>query len=87
MASARKGNVIRVEASAAYADVRNIHSIKYIGAAASSVNIRSDASASGEVLWTEDATTDVYNPEVCMHDKNGFYVEVTGTAVVYLYLK
>lgn len=84
--SAQVANCIRVEASTQFSDVRRIRSIKFIGTTGASATIK-ETSSSGEVVWTESGTANVYNPEVCLHNNNGFYVTITSGAVVYLYLE
>jgi hypothetical protein len=87
MANTRSANVIIVDTSAAYPDVKNVRSIKYIGATTSTASIKSGASSSGTVLWEESASTNVMNSNVEIRDPEGIYVTITGTAKVYLYLK
>jgi hypothetical protein len=59
--------------------------IKYLGAATSSVILRSK-DASGAILWSEDGTTDIFeDPEIKASD--GIYVNITGPAAVFIYLE
>lgn len=86
MANSRAGNVILVDTTATtVAEAIEISAIKYIGASTSSVTLKAGTS-SGNVLWEESATTNVFN-EVQIREKDGVHVVITGTAKVYLYLK
>jgi hypothetical protein len=86
MANAREGNVIYCDTDdSTFADAKNICGIKYIGAASSSITIKA-GSSSGNSLWEESASTNVFN-EVCIHSPDGIHITVGGTATVYIYLK
>lgn len=86
MANTRNGNVIYVDTNAAFADVRGICGIKYIGNTSGTANVRGDASASGELLWEEEGTANILD-DVEIRCSTGIYVTVTNGAVVYIYLK
>lgn len=63
-----------------------IKSIKYIGASTSSVSLK-QGTTSGTVLWTENASTNVFNGEVCIRTSGDVFVDITGTAAIYVYLE
>lgn len=87
MANTQAGNVIRVDTSAAFTETRRIRAVRYIGASTSSGTIKGGGTSSGNLLWEETASTNVYTPDVEIYDADGVYVTITGTAVVYLYLE
>lgn len=87
MANHREGNVIYVDTSAAFTDVRNVCSIKYIGAASGTATLKGDASASGALLWQEAGTANVFDSDIEIRSDEGVYVTLTNSAVVYLYVK
>lgn len=86
MANARRANVIRVDTSAAFTDVRRIMGVKYAGATSGTAKIRSNAASDGMILWEHDGDVLEFD-DVCIKEVEGVYVEVTNSAVVYLYLK
>lgn len=86
MANTRAGNVIRVDTSAAFTDVRNVRSIKYIGASSGTASIKKTDS-SGNVMWSATGTTDQVDNDLCIRCPTGIYVTVTNSAVVLLYLE
>lgn len=86
MANTRKANVIRVDTSAAFTDVRRILGIKYVGATSGTAKVRADALNTGEILWEHDGDVLAFE-DVCIKETQGVYIEVTNSAVVYLYLK
>lgn len=87
MANTRTENVWFIDTDNTVIDLPiTIKSIKYIGAAASAVSIKT-GSTSGAVLWTESATTNVFDGEVCIRAKSPIHIDITGTAAIYLYLE
>ena len=84
MANHRQANVIFVDTTEDFLDVRYVRAVKYIGAAASTAKIVADGSG-GDDLWEENATTNSYD-EVFIRNSKGIRVEITGTAKVYLYV-
>jgi hypothetical protein len=87
MANSRAKNVYLVDTDATTLSQNlTICGIKYIGAAASSVTIKDESSA-GAVLWEENATTNVWNPDLDIKSSKGIYIAITGTAKVYLYVE
>jgi hypothetical protein len=87
MANHREGNVIYVDTDAAFADVRNVCAIKYIGNTSGTANLKGDASSSGALLWEEEGTANVFDADIEIRCDTGVYVTVTNGAVVYLYVK
>lgn len=87
MANTRTANVIRVDTTAyTYAASVKIESVKYIGASTSSAIITQGTSGSGGKLYENaNATTDPVEEINARTD--GFYVALTGTAVLYIYLE
>lgn len=89
MSNARKENVIRIDTSAAFASEQmTIHSIKYIaGTTGTSASIKSDGSSSGMIMWETASTSDVLDHDLNINARQGIYVTVSNSAVVYLYLR
>jgi len=85
MANAREGNVIRVDTSADFADVRSFCGIKYVGAASGTAAVKAENS-SGDQIWEHSGNVIVFDQVKIRSDK-GVRVEVANSAVVYLYLK
>ena len=84
MANTRGGNVIVVDTSAAFVDAKSIKAIKYVGSASGTASLKVDGT-SGNVVWEEAGESNVFN-EVNLSNSGGFYVTVTNSAKVYLYL-
>ncbi len=90
MSNTRAGNVIKVDTSANFPDVQNIHAIKYVGASSGTAVITKAIAAGtngGNNLWVESGTANLYNPNLDIRCPTGVYVAVASSAVVYLYLK
>jgi hypothetical protein len=85
MANTRAGNVIRIDTSADFSDVRDIVAIKYIGAASGTATIKRE-NTSGDIMWSESGTTNIFN-EVQMRSPDGFRFEVTNSAVLLIYCR
>lgn len=84
MANTRAGNVIRVDTSADFSDVRSIKGIKYVGDTNGTAVIKKE-NTSGNRLWERSGTNQQFD-EACIRCNTGIRVEVTNGAVVYLYL-
>lgn len=83
MANHRDGNVIYVDTTdSEFPDVRNVKSIKYIGAASGTATIK--GISSGLALWEASGDVEVHE-DVCIRCDKGIEVEVTSGAVVYVY--
>lgn len=85
MSNTRAGNVIRVDTSAAFTDVRRIKEIKYVGAANGTASIKKTDSG-GNLMWEAAGTSNVVD-EVSLRSPTGIYVTLTNSAVIYLYLE
>lgn len=85
MSNTRGGNVIRVDTSAAFTDVRSIEGIKYIGNTNGTASIKK-TDTNGAVLWEARGTSDTFD-DVCLRSPTGIYVTVANSAVVYIYLR
>ena len=86
MANYSSANVIFVDTTAfTYAGSVRICGIKYVGASTSSLTIRGNASSTGPILWTDPGTTTKFE-QIEIVDNKGIYVELTGTASVFIYL-
>lgn len=87
MANARSANVIVVDTTGALSEALKVVGIKYIaGSGTPSVSIKGGASASGTVVYEEDAATDKFE-QVLISDSKGLYITVAGTGTkAYLYL-
>ena len=94
MANTRAGNVIRVDTSANFTDVREIHTIKFIGhssVVAGEVTVTAGVAAadnSGHLLWDNGnvTTSDIVDHDLGLQCGDGVYVNVAHGAVIYLYL-
>jgi hypothetical protein len=86
MSNTLSANVIRVDTSANFTNATNIVAIKYIGAANGTAVVESNGTDSDLKLWEESGTSNAFN-QVYIRDNKGVRVEVTNSAVVYLYLK
>lgn len=85
MANTREGNVIRIDTSAAFADVKRVCGIKYVGAASGTAEVRGDALVGGDLLWQHSGNVLAFE-EVEITSPGGIYVTVTNSAVVYIYV-
>lgn len=86
MANHREANVIFVDTSAAFPEIKDIVGIKYIGAGGSSITIKGAADSSGSNLYFENSTGNVFD-EIKIRDQEGIYVTVAGTASCYIYTR
>lgn len=86
MANSRAGNVVVVDTTGTtVAEGIHIVGIKYIGAASGTATLKA-GSSSGNPLWEESGTANVFN-QVDIKEKDGVHVILGTTAKVYLYLK
>lgn len=85
MANVREGNCQFVDTSAAFTDIKNIKSIKYIGAASGTATIKGGGTSSGDVMWEESGSTNTWNDDLGLRDCEGIYVTLTNSAKVYIY--
>ena len=94
MSNTRAGNVIRVDTSANFPDVKRIRSIKFVGHASQTAGETyitkavAAADATGNKLWENGnaTTTDVTDTDLEIRCPTGVYVTIgTHSAVVYLY--
>lgn len=84
MSNTRAGNVQRVDTtSSTFADIRNITAIRYIGASSGTANIVEVSS--GNKLWEESGASNSTAMELDIRSPSGITVNVTNSAVVYLY--
>jgi len=86
MANSYSANVLFVDTSAEFSHIKDIVGIKYIGAGGSSITIKSAASSSGINLYFENASGNVFD-EIKIHDSEGIYVTVAGSASCYIYTR
>ena len=87
MSNAQNENVIRVDTdNYALTSPVNICAIKYIGAANGTANIKADASDSAQILWEESGSANTFN-QVEIRARGGIYVNLTNSAVIYIYLE
>lgn len=84
MAISRAYNVTRVDETALLKDVIQIKSIRYKGGADSSAVIRAKSNT-GTIIWEENSSSNVYDPNLCITCSQGIHVTITGSAVLYLY--
>lgn len=98
MANRRKANVIYVDTSVTLTDVRRVRSIKFIGDLGTSADITSlktdHTVDTGNLLWEQEGSQDiqglpldVMNTDLDIREMSGIRVNVSGGAVVYLYLE
>lgn len=87
MANYYKNNVIFVDTdNANYTDGPiYVEKIKYIGNTNGSITIR-DGGSAGDILWTQDGTTDVAE-DISFRASNGIWVDVANGASVFIYLR
>lgn len=85
MANHRQANVIYVDTTATFADVRRVDYVRYVGAASGTAEIREE-NGSGQLLWQESGTANVPASELMLRSGKGLHVVVTNGAIVYLYL-
>lgn len=96
MANSYKGNVVRVDTSANFPNIKNIKSIKYVGNTSATkgeafiTKAVDAADGSGSKLWENgNATTaDVTDSNLDIRSPSGVYVTVGAhNAVIYLYVE
>jgi hypothetical protein len=88
MANTRNGNVWFVDTdNTVLPGPLKITGIKYIGAATSSASLKAGTTA-GPELWRETATSNVFDEvEIICNEQAGVHVDLTGTAVIFIYLE
>lgn len=85
MANASKGNVYRIDTTnTVLSGIRNVCAVKYIGAASGTATIKT---ADGTVTIWEHSGNVLAFEEVNLRLTGGIEVEVTNSAVVYLYVE
>ncbi len=85
MANAREGSVWYIDTSDTTIPGRvTVCGIKYIGNASGTASIK-DTNSSGDLMWEESGTANVFNP-VCFTTNNGINITLTNSAKVYIYL-
>lgn len=84
MANHRQANVVFVDTSADFSDIRGTCGIRYVGGAGAAATIKSENS-SGDALWEANGDYEAFE-EVELRDAKGLRVEVSGGAKVYLYV-
>lgn len=87
MANTYANNVIFVDTTNADYDMQaKICAVKYVGSSSGTAEILSGTGAGGAKLWEQDGTSDAFE-EASIRADNGFRVNVTNGATVYIYLK
>lgn len=88
MAITRAGTAIRLDAASngQIVEAINIVGFKYIGAAASSATVRAK-SASGNICFSSALTTEQPTQALNIRSTGGVHVTMTGTAILYIYIK
>jgi hypothetical protein len=86
MSNTRAGNVIRVDTSAALTDVRNVRTVKYLGASSGTASIKK-TDTNGAILWSASGSSDQVDQDLYIRCNTGIYVTVASSAVVLLYLE
>ncbi len=82
---ATRGNVIRVDTDNDTIEGNlDIIGIRY--KPGTSASLKADMSSSGMTLWETAATTEFFD-RVNIKVKSGLWVDIAGSAVLYLYLK
>lgn len=98
MANYRRGSVQYVDTSAIFTDIRRVVTVKFIGDLGSAANItplKTDGTEdTGKKIWEQTGSEDVQglplevvDHDLCIHDTTGVKVNVSGGAVLYLYLE
>lgn len=88
MANTRNGNVVFIDTdNTVLPGPLKVVGVKYIGAATSSASLKAGTTA-GPELWRETSTGNVFD-DVCITVKEpaGLHVDLTGTAVIFVYLE
>lgn len=86
MANIQKENVIRIDTdNYTHPGPLIIKSIKYMPG--TSAQVRADASSSGTILWETALTTEFLDSEMCIKAQTGIWVDIAGSAVLYLYIE
>ncbi len=86
MSNVRKGNVIKVDTSATFAENLTVVAIKYMGNTSGTATIKLPDS-SGVQVWEADGTSDLWEANHFIRAPKGLAVAVTNGAVIYLYCK
>jgi hypothetical protein len=87
MANARTGNIIFVDTTGYSLDQTVcIKSVKYIGNTSGTAVISAGTSGSGQTIWKESGATNQAVDEIEAH-VDGFYVTLTNSAQVLIYLE
>jgi hypothetical protein len=87
MANARAANVIFVDTTAYTLDQKcKIRAVKYIGNASGTAAISVGTAGTGTVIWQEAGTNNLGVDEICAR-VDGFYVTLTNSAKVIIYLE
>lgn len=87
MANAKEGNVWYIDTdNTVIPGPVEIESIKYIGAASGTANLKSE-NDSGALLWQESGTANLFDAGVCIRTNKDVHVNLTNSAVVYIYLE
>lgn len=88
MANTRANNVIYIDTTGFISvGPLEIEAIKYIGSASGTAVITSGVSGSGNRLWEEAGTANIFNGDCCIKAKDGLHVAVTNGAKLYIYLE
>ena len=88
MSNQAQYNVIYVDTNAGFSGPKVICGVKYIGAASGTAVITSgSADGSGNRLWAEGGTANQHVDDMDVVAKDGFYVTLTNSAKVYIYLE
>lgn len=87
MANAFEGNVCYIDTdNTVLPGPVNIDSIKYVGAATGTANIKSE-SDSGDLMWQHAGDVIVHDSGLNIRSNKDVFVNLTNSAVVYIYLK
>ena len=87
MANSRVGNVIYVDTTAYTLDQTCvIRAVKYIGNTSGTATITDGITGSGKPVWQDSGTANLPADEICAK-VDGFYVTLTNSAKVYIYLE
>ena len=90
MANTFDGNVWRVDTNTNFPVALKICGIKYIGASSGTAIISAAVAATdgtGDKLWQEAGTPNLPTDSVDIYAKDGIYVTLTNSALVYIYLE
>jgi hypothetical protein len=88
MANTKAGNVYFFDTTAGtIPGPAKIGSVKYIGNTSGTAAITAGTGGSGNPVWQESGTSNQAAEEICAFSSDGFYIALTNSAKIYVYLE